>query len=317
MRNSAKSTTEATRKPTIRVEPQPFSLPSMRANTSRNSAPENVTRPIQSTPVAFGSRDSLTWLSVRNTASDADGHVHEEDPFPADARGDDAADDRPDRHGCAGHGAVDAEGGAALLAVERLRDERERGGEHHRPADALDAAEEVELERARGQPAGGRGDGEDDEADGEHEPAPEQVRERARGQQEGGERERVGVDHPLQVLEARVQRALDVGQRDVDDRDVQEQHEDRHADGDQGPPLALHPALLAFACSVLPRTIRTAPRLAGRPGLAGRAQRIALGYARVAPTSMTTKNEPTTRKSSHTTPAPPTPTSIWRSPWTS
>ena len=41
----------------------------MSANTSRNSEPENVTRPIQSTPVAFGSRDSLTWLSVRNTAA--------------------------------------------------------------------------------------------------------------------------------------------------------------------------------------------------------------------------------------------------------
>src|SRR5271154_4196219 len=67
-RNTTNSTAEAVRKLTMRVEPQPFSLPSISANTSRNSEPENVTRPIQSTPVALGSRDSLTWLSVNTTA---------------------------------------------------------------------------------------------------------------------------------------------------------------------------------------------------------------------------------------------------------
>ena len=52
---------------------------------------------------------------------DADRHVDEEDPFPADARGDDAAEHRADGDGGADHGAEDAERGAALLAVERLR----------------------------------------------------------------------------------------------------------------------------------------------------------------------------------------------------
>ena len=54
------------------------------------------------------------------------------------------------------------------------------------------------------------------------------------------ERERVGVDHPLQLGERRVQRPLDRGQRDVHDRDVEQQHEDRDADRDQRPPLAVH-----------------------------------------------------------------------------
>ena len=47
------------------------------------------------------------------------------------------------------------------------------------------------------------------------------------------------------------------------------------------------------------------------------AYRIAFGYARVAATSMSAKKPLTTRKSSHTSPAPPTPTSIWRRPCTS
>ncbi len=116
----------------------------MSANTSRNSAPENVTRPIQSTPVAFGSRDSLTWLSVRNTAAMPMGtftkKIHSQ-PMPEVMT---PPMTGPTATAAPSHGAEHAEGGAALLAVERLRDERERGGEHHRPADALDGAREVE-----------------------------------------------------------------------------------------------------------------------------------------------------------------------------
>ena len=90
-----------------------------------------------------------------------------------------------------------------------------------------------------GEAAEQRGDGEDAEADHEHPPPPEQVGERAGRQQQRGERQRVGVDDPLQVGEAGVQVALDVGQRDVHDRDVEQQHEGRHADGDQRPALTV------------------------------------------------------------------------------
>ena len=71
-------------------------------------------------------------------------------------------------------------------------------------------------------------------------PAPEAVGERAGRQLERGERERVGVDHPLQVGQRGVQRLLDVRQRDVHDRDVEQEHEGADGDGDQGPPLAFH-----------------------------------------------------------------------------
>ena len=75
---------------------------------------------------------------------------------------------------------------------------------------------------------------------GEDAPAPEPVAERAGGEQEGGEGQRVGVDDPLQAREAGVEVALDVGQGDVDDRDVEQQHERRDETSEQGPPLALH-----------------------------------------------------------------------------
>ena len=49
----------------------------------------------------------------------------------------------------------------------------------------------------------------------------------AGGEHARRERQRVGVDHPLQLGERRVERALDRRQRDVHDRDVEQQHEDR------------------------------------------------------------------------------------------
>ena len=74
------------------------------------------------------------------------------------------------------------------------------------------------------------------------------------GEQEGGQRQRVGVDHPLEIREGRVQRALDVGQGHVDHRDVEQQHEDGGADRDQGPPLAIedrHWRSVSRACFAL------------------------------------------------------------------
>ena len=60
-----------------------------------------------------------------------------------------------------------------------VRDQRQRGREHHRAAGALHGAEQVQRERRAGQPAGGRGEREDDQPRREHEPAPEAVGQRA------------------------------------------------------------------------------------------------------------------------------------------
>src|SRR5436305_549974 len=54
------------------------------------------------------------------------------------------------------------------------------------------------------------------------------------------EGQRIGVNHPLEVREAGAEALADGRQRDVDDRDVEQEHERRHAHRDEGPPLPRH-----------------------------------------------------------------------------
>jgi hypothetical protein len=82
------------------------------------------------------------------------------------------------------------------------------------------------------------GDGEDHDADEEDPPSPEQVRSPAAEQQEAAEDERVGADHPLEILLREPEVDLDRGQRDVHDRDVQHDHELDGRDEGQRQPLA-------------------------------------------------------------------------------
>ena len=56
-----------------------------------------------------------------------------------------------------------------------------------------------------------RGDAEDDDAGREDEPAPVAIGERAGGEDERGERDRVGVDDPLQPRQARVELRCTLG----------------------------------------------------------------------------------------------------------
>src|SRR6185437_9642179 len=63
---------------------------------------------------------------------------------------------------------------------------------------------------------------------------PEQVAERSAGEHERGEGEHVPVDDPLQAADAGAERRLDVGERDADDRVVEEGEEEDRADGREG-----------------------------------------------------------------------------------
>ena len=76
-----------------------------------------------------------------------------------------------------------------------------------------------------------------EEADREHRAATDAVGERAGRQHDGGERERVGVDDPLQAGEAGVEVGGDVGERGVDDRDVEHEHRGGGAHDGEGPAL--------------------------------------------------------------------------------
>jgi hypothetical protein len=74
-------------------------------------------------------------------------------------------------------------------------------------------------------PAGERGDREQQQPEDEHPPVAEQVGGAPAQQQEAGEDEHVGVDHPLEVDGREAQVGPDRRQRHVDHRDVEHDHE--------------------------------------------------------------------------------------------
>ena len=104
--------------------------------------------------------DSAILVSVMMMATDADGHIDEEDPSPSDGTGDGAADQRADGHGAAGHRPVDPEGGASVLTLEGLGDQGQRGGEHDGAAHPLHRPGQVQHERVGREAADQRGQGE-------------------------------------------------------------------------------------------------------------------------------------------------------------
>ena len=79
---------------------------------------------------------------------------------------------------------------------------------------------------------------EDEQAERERALAAEAVAERAGGQQHAGEDEHVDVDDPLQLRRRSVEVALDRRQRDVEDRVVEADHEQRQAEDGERPPAA-------------------------------------------------------------------------------
>src|SRR5262249_332583 len=89
---------------------------------------------------------------------------------------------------------------------------------------------------ARRKPACGRRHREERDARGEHGPRPDQVTQPARGDDQDGQHESVGVDDPEDVVERRVQPREHVGDRDVDDRPVEQGHEEPERDDQQPGP---------------------------------------------------------------------------------
>ena len=168
----------------------------------------------------------------------SDGHVDQEDPAPAGAVDEQAADDGADGQRGAGDGAPHAEREAALATLELVREQGERGGEHGRRSDALGAARDVEGEPGARRAARCREQCEGEQAGGEDRSPADPVGERAGREQRRGEGEGVGVDHPLQLGEAGVEIVADDGEGDVDDGDVEQQHRRaRRHDGEREPPV--------------------------------------------------------------------------------
>ena len=158
---------------------------------------------------------------------------------------------------------------AALLALEGGGDDRQRPGHEQRPGDPLQRPRADQELLARGERAEDRGAAEGDEPDDEEPPPAELVPEAAADQEQRDHRQHVGLDHPLLPGQPGVQLPPQRGQRDVDDRAVEEDDgraEDRR---DQGEALLPgHPPSLGSARRPRrPRKFPAAPVERFAPGL--------------------------------------------------
>jgi len=114
-----------------------------------------------------------------------------------------------------------------------------RGRRDDRRAEALEGPRPDQRCLRPRQPGEKRGQREHDQAREEDAPAPQQVGGASTEQQEAAEHERVCADHPLEILLRETEVDFDRGQRDVHDRDVQDDHELDCAQQRQRQPLAL------------------------------------------------------------------------------
>ena len=165
-----------------------------------------------------------------------DRRVDQQHPAPAELLCDDAAEQRSGGAACPVHRRPQADRAVKLRAGrERRRDDRQRRRGHERAAEALHAASDDQHAAARREAARQRRDREQDQRRRERPPLPEVVGGAAAEHQEARERDRVRVDDPLQVSRGEVQARLDRRQRDVDDAQVEDHHELRHAADDEDP----------------------------------------------------------------------------------
>ena len=200
------------------------------------------TAPGTSNVLTLASRLSSSRSGASTNASDADRDVDEEDPRPAERVGEDAAEQHAGRGAEAADRAPDAERDVPLAALgEGRREDRERRRRDHRRAEALERARRDQRRLRPGEAGEQRGEREHDEADQEQAPPPEQVGRAPAEQQEAAEDERVRADHPLQVLLREPEVDLDRGQRDVHDRDVQDDHELHARSAAPAPAICVYP----------------------------------------------------------------------------
>ena len=154
--------------------------------------------------------------------------VEQEDRPPRPVGGQVPAEQGAERRRPGDDRSPDAEGDGALAAAEVGVDQRQRGRQDHRPADALEHAcrdHHPAADRGAGHQ---RRTGEHDYADHEHVPAPDAVGDRPNRHEQCGKHERVGRVDPLRARDVHVQRRHDAREGDVDDRGVHDDQGDAH-----------------------------------------------------------------------------------------
>jgi hypothetical protein len=145
-------------------------------------------------------------------AGDVRLHQHAADQLTADGR-------QPHRD------PVDAERPEAVGSGVGNPDDRQHVGHQQRPGYALREARHDEDRRAARRAAGGRGDREQSESDRERSSATDPVAETAGGDQEDCRGQGVARDDPFDRSARRVEVRLNRRQCDVDDEEVQHDHE--------------------------------------------------------------------------------------------
>jgi hypothetical protein len=157
---------------------------------------------------------------------DADRHVHEEDPVPAQHLREDATGQQPDGAATGRDERVHADRLGLLARLGEQRDDHAQDdGRGERAADALCEAGGDQYQLVLRDAAAERRDREQAEPGEEHAAPADQVADPAGEQQQAAERDQVGVHHPGQAGVGEAQVMLDGRQRDVHDRGVEHDHE--------------------------------------------------------------------------------------------
>ncbi len=165
---------------------------------------------------------------------DADRHVEQKHPAPAEIVGDPAAERRPDRRRKNHGDAVGGKGLAALGRRKRIGEDRLRVRLKPAAADPLQTAGNDQHGKARRDAAQERGDTKADDAGDEITLAPDCRGKPAADRQDDGVGDQIRGQHPSRFVLACRQTAGDVLQRDIGDRNVEHFHKggkpDRYRD---------------------------------------------------------------------------------------
>ncbi|WUM18209.1 hypothetical protein OG598_10330 [Micromonospora sp. NBC_00330] len=228
----------------------------MRKNIDRNAAPLSANAPLETRSARErNSRSGTSGAAERastptKTASSAPGlgvpygrhegrhdrhegdddrYVDEEDPPPAQRVDEQAAGHHAQGAAEPGEGTPDAHGDVAFPSVrERDGEDGQRRGGEQRAAQALHGAR-GDQQAGRGSESGEQGHRPEQHQTDDEDPAgAEQVCGATAEQQETTEEQGVRADHPLQVVSGEAQIGLDVGQRHVHDRHVEDDDELRY-----------------------------------------------------------------------------------------
>ena len=223
---AARRAAEATKTPIVVAESPPPLWPCVIPSTSRTRPEVTNTAPGTSWLCPCASLLSREQDRREDEPGDADRDVHEEDPLPGEEIREDAAQEDAGRSAEAADRAPGAERDVALAPLgEGGGEDGERGRRDGGRAETLERPGGDQRLVAPGEAAEKRADRKDDEPAHEDDSASEDVRESATEQHEAAEDERVGADDPLQVVLREAEVDLDRGQRDVYDRDVEDDHE--------------------------------------------------------------------------------------------